>query len=279
MSDIRFDPSLFRNYMTGTVLDEILCSYRGLPKGVNYMIIGDPGVGKTTIILDMLSDIRERHPGVKVLFISAEMNEIDLAIYVQRFPKFQNLDILFVEPDFDEGAESHSFKMISEILQHGWDVVAIDSFYELQGIVKDEENITLKKAESMLLSLIKQQNKADNTAQINTTFLTIQQVTKSGAFIGSNRLKHAITAMMELRLENPKNVYSDRYAVFTKHRRGDVGVRLYYDLSTTGDVFYNEERYNQDRQIRKLQSEAGKSMREYADKFDILFENIKDKNQ
>lgn len=131
----------------------------------------------------------------------------------------------------------------------------------------------------MLLSLIKQQNKADNTAQINTTFLTIQQVTKSGAFIGSNRLKHAITAMMELRLENPKNVYSDRYAVFTKHRRGDVGVRLYYDLSTTGDVFYNEERYNQDRQIRKLQSESGKSMREYADKFDILFENIKDKNQ
>ena len=279
MSDIRFDPSLFRNYMTGTVLDEILCSYRGLPKGVNYMVIGDPGVGKTTIILDMLSDIRERHPGVKVLFISAEMNEIDLAIYVQRFPKFQNLDILFVEPDFDEGAESHSFKMISEILQQGWDVVAIDSFYELQGIVKDEENITLKKSESMLLSLIKQQNKADNAAQINTTFLTIQQVTKSGVFIGSNRLKHAITAMMELRLENPKNVYSDRYAVFTKHRRGDVGVRLYYDLSTTGDVFYNEERFNQDRQIRKLQSDAGKSMREYADKFDILFENIKNKNQ
>lgn len=279
MSDIRFDPSLFRNYMTGTVLDKILCSYRGLPKGVNYMVIGDPGVGKTTIILDMLSDIRERHPGVKVLFISAEMNEIDLAIYVQRFPKFQNLDILFVEPDFDEGAESHNFQMVSDILQQGWDVVAIDSFYELQGIVKDEENITLKKAESMLLSLIKQQNKADNAAQINTTFLTIQQVTKSGAFIGSNRLKHAITAMMELRLENPKNVYSDRYAVFTKHRRGDVGVRLYYDLSTTGDVFYNEERFNQDRQIRKLQSEAGKSMREYADKFDILFENIKNKNQ
>ena len=279
MSDIRFDPSLFMNYMTGTVLDEILCSYRGLPKGVNYMVIGDPGVGKTTIILDMLSDIRERHPGVKVLFISAEMNEIDLAIYVQRFPKFQNLDILFVEPDFDEGAESHNFQMVSEILQQGWDVVAIDSFHELQGIVKEEESVTLKKAESMLLSLIKQQNKADNAAQINTTFLTIQQVTKSGAFIGSNRLKHAITAMMELRLENPKNVYSDRYAVFTKHRRGDVGVRLYYDLSTTGDVFYNEERFNQDRQIRKLQSEAGKSMRGYADKFDMLFENIKNKNQ
>ena len=63
--------------MTGTVLDELLCSYQGLPKGVNYLVIGDPGVGKTTIILDLLSNIRKQHPGVRVLFVSAEMNEND----------------------------------------------------------------------------------------------------------------------------------------------------------------------------------------------------------
>lgn len=76
---MHFNPELFCNYMSGTVLDELLCSYKGLPKGVNYMIIGDPGVGKTTIILDLLSNIRSFNPGVRVLFISAEMNEIDLA--------------------------------------------------------------------------------------------------------------------------------------------------------------------------------------------------------
>ena len=278
MRDIQLDESLFRNYLTGTVLDELLCSYKGLPKGVNYMVIGDPGVGKTTIILDMLADIRLNNPGARVLFVSAEMNEIDLAVYVKRFPKFQDIDILFVESEFDEGCQTHNYHMLTEVLDQGWDIVAIDSFYELQGIVKEEENITQKKAESMLLSLIKQQNKAQNSRSVNTTFLTIQQVTKNGAFIGSNRLKHAITAMLELRLENPKNVYSDRYAVFSKHRRGDVGVRLYYDLSTTGDVFYNEARFNQDRQIRRLQSETGNSMRRYADKFDQLFDNIKSIN-
>ena len=251
MRDIQLDESLFRNYLTGTVLDELLCSYKGLPRGVNYMVIGDPGVGKTTIILDMLADIRLKNPGVRVLF---------------------------VESEFDDNCQTHNYHTLTEILDRGWDIVAIDSFYELQGIVKEEENITQKKAESMLLSLIKQQNKAQNSRSVNTTFLTIQQVTKSGAFIGSNRLKHAITAMLELRLDNPKNVYSDRYAVFSKHRRGDVGVRLYYDLSTTGDVFYNEERFNQDRQIRRLQSEAGNSMRSYAEKFDRLFDNIKTMN-
>ncbi|MGM9767882.1 MAG: hypothetical protein ACI3Z0_05410 [Candidatus Cryptobacteroides sp.] len=275
MRDIHLDESLFRNYLTGTVLDELLCSYKGLPKGVNYMVIGDPGVGKTTIILNMLADIRLNYPGVRVLFVSAEMNEIDLAVYVKRFPKFQDIDILFIESEFDEGCQTHNYHTLTGVLDQGWDIVAIDSFYELQCIVKEEEGITQKKAESMLLSLIKQQNKTQNRRSVNTTFLTIQQVTKSGAFIGSNRLKHAITAMLELRLDNPKNVYSDRYAVFSKHRRGDVGVRLYYDLSTTGDVFYNEERFNQDRQIRRLQSEAGNSMRRYADKFDQLFDNIK----
>lgn len=273
MRDMQFDPELFRNFMSGTVLDELLCSYKGLPKGVNYMIIGDPGVGKTTIILDLLSNIRQFNPGVRVLFISAEMNEIDLAIYVQRFPKFQDLDILFIEANYEEEGASHSLDTVKEILGRGWDIVAIDSFYELQGIIKEEENLTLKKAESILLSIIKQQNKAANERGVNTTFLTIQQVTKAGQFIGSNRLKHSITAMLELRLENPKNVYSDRYAVFSKHRRGDVGVRLYYDLSVTGDVYYNEEKYRQDRQLRKLQSTAATSLRKFADRFDLIFNN------
>ena len=274
MKDIQFEKGLFENWMTGKIMDELLCSYKGLPKGVNYMVIGDAGVGKTTIILDLLSDL-STYNSAKVLFVSAEMNEIDLAIYVQRFPKFQNLDILFVEGEFEQ--EPHSCKTLerlSAILDQGWDVVAIDSFYELQGIIKEEENITLKKAESMLRSLMKQQSKGVNDRSVNTTFLTIQQVTKSGAFVGSNRLKHSITAMMELRLENPKNIYSDRYAVFTKHRRGDVGVRLYYDLGATGDVFYNEERYRNDQQIRRLQSNAANSIRNLADQFDLLFNNI-----
>ena len=272
MKDVKFDSNLFVNFMSGTILDRLLCSYKGLPKGVNYMIIGDPGVGKTTIILDMMSNIQQLNPSIKILFISTEMNEIDLAIYVQRFPKFSELEILFVEADFN--SQSHCIQDIEKTLQLGWDIIAIDSFYELQGIIKEEENLTLKKAESQLLSLIKKQNKAQNGRGVHSTFLTIQQVTKSGAFIGSNRLKHMITAMMELRLDNPKNIYSDRYISFSKHRRGDVGVKLYYNLSQSGDVFYDEERYENDRKLRKLQSEVSSQLHDYADKFNQLFNNI-----
>ena len=277
MRDVKFSPELFINYRTGTILDELLCSYQGLPKGVNYMVIGDPGVGKTTIILDLLANIQTKSPNAKILFVSAEMNEIDLAIYVERYPKFQDLNILFLETTFDN--ENKSWDVFQRVLAQGWDIVAIDSFYELQGIVKEEENVTMKKSESMLLSLIRQHNKADNERKVNTTFLTIQQVTKSGAFVGSNRLKHMITAMMELRLDNAKNIYSKRFVVFTKHRRGDVGVKLYYDLSTTGDVFYDEETYQKDIRIKKAQSEVAEKIRSFAQKFDTMFNQINDKEQ
>ena len=277
MRDVRFDKDLFINFHTRTILDNLLCSYQGLPKGVNYMIIGDPGVGKTTIILDMLANIRKAQPSARILFISAEMNDIDLAIYVERFPKFGDLNILFIEGGFDECC--HSWQTVADTLDDGWDIVAIDSFHELQGIVKEEENVTNKRAESMLLSLIKQQNKAQNDRGVNTTFLTIQQVTKSGAFVGSNRLKHMITAMMELRLDNPKNIYSDRYITFSKHRRGDVGVKLYYNLSTTGDVDFDEERYEQDQSIRRMQRNVRNQLHDFADRFDELFNNLnRDKN-
>lgn len=271
MKDVTFDASLFENYQSGTVLDNLLCSYKGLPKGVNYMIIGDPGVGKTTIILDLVSSIARQQPATRILFISAEMNEIDLAIYVQRYPKFGDINILFVEPDIND--DTHHLQQIEEVLQQGWDIVAINSFHELQGIVKEEENITMRQAENKLLSMIKRHNKGENDAHTNTTFLTIQQVTKRGAFIGTNRLKHMITAMMELRLDNPKNVYSDRYVVFSKHRRGDVGVKLYYSLSCTGDVYYDEQRYLQDMQLRALQSNVSSQLRDFATQFEHLFNN------
>ena len=92
-----YGAELFENYHSMTALDDLLCSYKGLPKGVNYMIIGDPGVGKTTVILDLIANISRHAQGARILFISAEMNEIDLAIYVKRYPKFGNLDIMKVK--------------------------------------------------------------------------------------------------------------------------------------------------------------------------------------
>ncbi|MBR2083931.1 MAG: hypothetical protein IJ879_04830 [Muribaculaceae bacterium] len=61
--------------------------------------------------------------------------------------------------------------------------------------------------------------------------------------------------------------------VFSKHRRGDVGVKLYYNLSSTGDVTFDEQRYRQDLQLRNLQSNVSAQLRDFATQFERLFNN------
>ena len=61
------------------------------------MIIGDPGSGKTTLVLDLMANLMKSYPDLRLLFVSVEMNEIDLASYVRRYPTFNHLNILFIE--------------------------------------------------------------------------------------------------------------------------------------------------------------------------------------
>ena len=44
-------------------------------------------------------------------------------------------------------------------------------------------------------------------------------------------------------------------------------------MYTQGDVFYDEERYENDRKLRKLQSEVSSQLHDYADRFNQLFNN------
>jgi len=41
------------------------------------------------------------------------------------------LDTLFIEAIFDEEDDSHNFETLKSILEQGWDIITIDSFYEL----------------------------------------------------------------------------------------------------------------------------------------------------
>lgn len=41
MCDLSFDAKLFETFRCSTPLDDLLSSHVGLPRGVNYMIIGD----------------------------------------------------------------------------------------------------------------------------------------------------------------------------------------------------------------------------------------------
>ena len=212
MSDLSFDPQLFRPMKSGRVIDAHFSSEGGLMKGTNYAIVGDPGIGKTTVMLDMLADLQSK--GQKVLFISGEMNQIDMYGYVKRFPKFGQLPILFM----GDYCEDNALDVVNSILSEGWDTVLIDSMAEIQNAVVDTTKgwMSGKKAETELLNLFEKHNMGENDSEVNTSFLVIQQVTKGGEFAGSNRFKHMMTGMAHMKWTKE----GDRTFFFSKNRRG-----------------------------------------------------------
>ena len=233
MQDVKFNDNLFIPMETNTIVDLILSNEGGLFPGTNTVVIGDPGVGKSTVLLDWVCNIQAQ--GKKVLFISGEMNEIDMYGYVKRFPKFGKVPIMFMG-DYSDCPK----QAVEQVLDTGYDIVLIDSWAEVTAMVKDQQGWARNKVESWLLDLLENHNKANNDNNINTAFICIQQMTKQGEFAGSNRIKHMTTAMAALRFDG-RGRDAERYLEFSKNRRGPVGEKLYFSLTKGGSVDYNFE--------------------------------------
>jgi DNA repair protein RadA/Sms len=234
MDDMSFNKSLFTPMRTKTRVDQFFSSEKGVMPGTNVVITGDPGVGKTTVLLDILADLQQN--GKKCLFISGEMNAIDMVGYVRRYPKFGQLDILFM----GDYSEVNPDVVLRTALKEGYDCVLIDSLAEISDAYVDHLGGTGKQNTNRILQLLDEHNQGGNKANINTTFLVIQQVTKGGVFVGSNKIKHMTTAMGHLKFDE-----GGRYFHFSKNRRGGNGNKIYFSLNTHNKVeWLNEEPLN-----------------------------------
>jgi DNA repair protein RadA/Sms len=264
----KFEDGLFEEHKTDTPLDGLFSIGGGVPKATNYMVVGDPGVGKSTVTLDVIANAKKN--GSKVLFISAEMSPVDLKLYVDRYPKFGDLDIFF--PQTLEEEESPK-AVLEEVLNEGYDIVLIDSFIELQATIQEADRMTRNSAEKWLLNLMYQHNLGDNKGKHFTSFLAIQQVNKGGTFVGSNKLKHMTTGMMEIRFVD-QDTQEERYVVFSKNRRGHVGKRMFFNLAATGDVTYDTERFKKNEELQILKKKEAEKLKEGASLFEDFIANM-----
>ena len=222
MNDAKVDPKMFQTFPTGKLIDSILSDDGGLMRGIVLMVIGDPGVGKTTITSDLLADIQIQYPELDILFISSEEGFIDRAYSQRKSPKTGATLTLFL------GEEKEKVLTLQDVLNQGWDIILVDSFKDTQDKIQAEGDMNSAEAEAFLLNLMVNCSHGENAKGTYTTFVCIQQVTKGKEFAGSNSLKHNTTAMMEMRFS--KEFPNQRYVEFTKNRRcgAMVGEKLYY---------------------------------------------------
>ena len=231
LNSLNIDPKMLESMPSGLGnMDKFISHEGGVPCASNIMAIGDPGVGKTTVLLDVLSGIQNR--GRRVLFISGEMGRKQMFKYTNRFPQFGNIQTLFMS----DYLEYNTKDVVEQILNQGWDCVLIDSIAEIIDGVRDDNNWDRKMAESWLVDICVKMNKGENDKNIFTSFLLIQQVTKSGVFVGSNKLKHLTDAMLEMRRRSEKDG-GGTYMMFSKNRNGESGMEMGYDLGANTIVY------------------------------------------
>ena len=232
LNNLDIDPRMMETMKSGMSIDDLISHEGGVPCATNIMCIGDPGVGKTTVLLDVLSGVQNR--GRKCLFISGEMGKKQMFKYTQRFPQFGQIQTLFMS----DYLEHNTKDVIEQVMNMGWDLVLIDSIAEIIEGVRDDNKWDRKQAESWLVDLCVKNNKGENKQDKFTSHLLIQQVTKSGEFVGSNKLKHMTDAMMEMRRRSDRDG-GGTYMNFMKNRNGNVDMKFGYELQSD-HIYYGE---------------------------------------
>jgi len=267
LDDLKFSEDLFRPIATATVVDKFLSTDGGFMPGSNIMAAGAPGVGKTTVLLELLSRVVQQDPARRVLFISAEMNQLDMGRYLKRFPHWGQLPILFLSDYTDDNPK----EVIEQTLMQGWDLVLTDSYTEINDTVKESCNLTRSKTEKWFLDLMIAQNAGKNKLKKYTTFITILQLSKGGTFVGSNKLKHMTTAMMHLDWKGGENS-AERYMAFSKNRLGQVGQKLFFSFEQ--GVEFDQQRYQRDLLNDQLIAEEREKLKTEGDTFDRIFNTL-----
>lgn len=249
LGDIDYDPNIFIPMESGTPLDKVFSKKGGIMPATNYIVIGDPGIGKSSLSIEYAAQLQKNNPEKKILFVSGEMTRVDMYEYLERFTDWKNLPTVFMS-EFTEGRYKES---VESLFNQGWDCIVLDSFAEINEAVKEDYNMFMNGkmstsgAEKWLIDLFIKNNLGDNEMKKHTSFISIQQVTKGGAFVGSNKLKHNTTGMIELRYTKS----GERRINVSKNRRGFEYQDLHFAFQETGDpIFYDVARIEREKELQ-----------------------------
>ena len=255
----------FKKYMTGAIIDQLMSDHDaegGVFAGTANIVIGESGVGKSTVTLDLLAKIKQQDPEAKVLYISSEMTRNDLFFYYRKMPIIETIPTLLLM-DYLMGRFD---KTLEKAIHGDHDVILIDSYQDIIVKLKDVMGWKSTKAEAWLTGLI-----VDAADKKGKAIFAIQHMTKGGQYVGSTYLKHATQSMMEIKFDDAGR----RYIEFSKNRRGGsmVGKRMYYSL-VNGEVIWDEAAWKQEIAVTDLTEKESERRAHLENDFNNLFLSV-----
>lgn len=255
----------FKKYMTGAIIDQLMSDHDaegGVFAGTANIVIGESGVGKSTVTLDLLAKIKQQDPEAKVLYISSEMTRNDLFFYYRKMPIIETIPTLLLM-DYLMGRFD---KTLEKAIHGDHDVILIDSYQDIIVKLKDVMGWKSTKAEAWLTGLI-----VDAADKKGKAIFAIQHMTKGGQYVGSTYLKHATQSMMEIKFDDAGR----RYIEFSKNRRGGsmVGKRMYYSL-VNGEVNWDAAAWKQEIAVTDLTEQESERRAHLENDFNSLFLSV-----
>ena len=254
----------FKLHKTGKKIDDLFSDHEeggGIYGGTVNIVIGESGVGKSTVLLDLLSSIQDQNPESKILYVSSEMTRNDILFYYKKTPAIGKVPTLLL---MDYMADGQLSAVLESAFNGQHDIIVLDSYQDVLVKLKEAQSWKSTQAESWLTNMM-----IDAAEKSGCAVLAIQHMTKGGTYVGSTYLKHATTAMLEIRFD----ISGQRYLEFSKNRRGGSGVgkRLYYNLDETGSVVYDQERFTETESIRKIENTESIRQHDLTKKFEEIF--------
>jgi predicted ATP-dependent serine protease len=254
----------FGLFKTNKKIDDLFSDHEeggGLYGGTVNIVIGESGVGKSTVMLDLLASIVEQNPEAKILYISSEMTRNDIMFYYRKTPAIGKVPTLLL---MDYVKNGQLAQVLEKSFNGDHDVILLDSYQDVLVKLKEVHGWKSTKAESWLTNMM-----IDAAEKCGNAVLAIQHMTKGGQYVGSTYLKHATTAMLEIRFD----LTGQRYIEFTKNRRGGSGTgkRLYYKLDETGAVVYDVDRFVETEEMRNFENVETIRQQDLTRQFESIF--------
>ena len=257
----------FQLLRTGTFIDALLSDHEeegGLYTGTVTIVVGESGVGKSTVMLDVLANIKQANPDANILYVSSEMTRNDIYFYKQKTPIIGDIPTLLMMDYIKTG---NMDQVIEQVAFNGdYDVVLLDSFQDMVVKFKDVLGWKATYAETWLTNVM-----IDAADKMGIAVLAIQHLTKGGTYVGSTYLKHATTAMLEFRFDSE----GARYLEFSKNRRGggNINKPLYYTLEN-GKINYDKARFEGTQVAKQIESTEMERKQQAEETFNQLFLGI-----
>lgn len=191
-------------------LDRVLGG--GLVKGSVLLLGGEPGIGKSTLLLQVALGVSK-----KVLYVSGEESQSQIKMRAERL-RNQNKDCLILT----ETKTQNIFKSIEESAPN---IVVIDSIQTLYTDTIDASPGSISQIRETTAELIK------FAKETSTPVILIGHITKDGHIAGPKILEHMVDVVLQF--EGDRN-YTYRILRAQKNRFGSTAELGIYEMQSIG---------------------------------------------